>query len=121
MNFLLPGDVNSNAEKRILASGEPLESQVLQMGHRKSSTSREFLARVVPQVAIVSPEGGAKGGDSLNLDMMAALETAGARIFRTDTEGATSVEWKQGSLVVRTYRHSQGIVIRGESSASLRR
>jgi competence protein ComEC len=120
MNFLLPGDVNSNAEKRILASGEPLESQVLQMGHRKSSTSREFLARVVPQVAIVSPAAGGKG-DSPNPEMMGALETGGARIFRTDTEGATSVEWKQGLLVVRTSRHSQGIVIRGESSASLRR
>jgi competence protein ComEC len=123
MNFLLPGEAGADAEKGILASGEPLESQVLKMGHHwsRSSTSGDFLARVVPQVAIVSPEGGTKGGDSPNPEMLDALASAGARIFRTDAEGATSVEWKQGLLVVRTYRHLEGIVIRRECRVSLRR
>ncbi len=123
MNFLLPGEAGADAEKGMLASGEPLESQVLKVGlpWSRSSTSGEFLARVVPQVAIVSPEIGGKGGDSPNSEMMGALASAGARTFRIDAEGAVSVEWKQGSLVVRTYRHPEGAVIRGESGASLQR
>ena len=110
-----------NAEKGILASGEPLESQVLKVGHHgsKSSTTRDFLARVAPRVAIVSSEAGGGGGDLPNPEMLDALENAGARIFRTDTDGATTVEWNGGSLVVRTYAGAKTVVMTGAGKAAL--
>jgi competence protein ComEC len=116
MKFLLPGDAGSNAEKGILASGEPLESQVLKVGHRRSrsSTSREFLTRVAPRVAIISLEGVGRGGDVPNPETLSVLENAGARIFRTDIDGATTVEWKDGALTVRTYTSAETVVIKGE-------
>ena len=59
MNFLLPGDAGKIAEKRILASGEPLESQVFKLGHHVagSSTSRDFLVRIAPgwQLSVPMP------------------------------------------------------------------
>jgi competence protein ComEC len=119
MNFLLPGDVGSNAEKGILASGEPLQSQVLKVGHRrsKSSTSRQFLARIAPRVAIITLEGVGRGGDVPNPETLSVLENAGARIFRSDIDGATTVEWKDRALTVRTYRGTETVVLRGEGWA----
>jgi competence protein ComEC len=116
MNFLLPGDVGRNEEKGILASPEPLESQVLKVAHcrSKSSASRDFLARVAPCVALITSEAGGIGGELPNPETLEPLENAGTRIFRTDTDGATTVEWNGGSLVVRTYRGSEAMVMMGE-------
>ncbi len=41
------------------------------------------------------------------------VQNAGARIFRTDTDGATTVEWKESALLVRTYKGSEAVVITG--------
>jgi competence protein ComEC len=121
MNFLLPGDAGREAEKGILASLEPLESQVLKVARHgsKSSTSRAFLARVAPRVAIISSEAGGAGGDLPSPEPLEVLENAGARIFRTDTAGATTVEGKEGSLTVRTYRGSEAVVMTGEGRPAL--
>jgi competence protein ComEC len=121
MNFLLPGDAGSKAEEGILSSGEPLESQVLKVAHHgsKSSTSSEFLARVAPRVAIINSEAGGEGGDLPNPETVEFLQNAGARIFRTDTDGATTVEWNRGSLVVRTYRGSEAVVMTGHGRTPL--
>ena len=55
-SVLLPGDISTKVEQELLASGEPLESQVLKVAHHgsNSSSSPEFLARVNPRVAIVT-------------------------------------------------------------------
>ena len=121
MNFLLPGDAGRVAEKGILASGEPLESQVFKLGNprAKSSTSRDFLTRIAPRVALVTSESASGGGNLPNPETLDALENVGAKIFRTDTDGATTVEWKDKSLRVRTYRGSEEVVITGDGRATL--
>jgi beta-lactamase superfamily II metal-dependent hydrolase len=121
VNFLLPGDAGREAEKGIVASREPLESQVLTVGRHgsKSSTSRDFLARVAPRVAIISSEAGGGSGDLPSLETLEVLHNAGARIFRTDTDGATTVEWKEGTLTVRTYSGSEAVVNTGAVRVAL--
>ena len=117
MNFLLPADATRNAEKEILASREPLGSQVLEVPYyrAKSTVRRDLLARVAPRAAIISSEAGGDGGEDLpNPETLEALENAGARIFRTNTDGATTVEAKKGSLVIRTHRGSETVVMTGE-------
>jgi beta-lactamase superfamily II metal-dependent hydrolase len=116
ISFLLPGDAGKDTENGILAAAEPLESLVLEVRHHgsESSTNRDFLARVAPRVAILSSEAGGKGGGLPNSETLEALENAGARIFRTDTDGATTVEWNGEALVVRTYRGSDAVVMTGE-------
>ena len=122
MSFLLPGEAGGIAEKGILASGEPLESQVLNLGHHraKSSTSRDFLARIAPRVAIVNSEAGGARGDAPNQEVLDTLKYRGARIFCTDLDGATIVEWKEGLLMVRTFKKPEGVVIVGEGRTSRR-
>jgi len=117
MNFLLPGDAGKVTEEALLASPEPLESQVLKVAHHGSSTSSsaDFLARVAPRVAIISSGGPDNGaGEFPNSTTIEAVRKAGARVFRTDIDGATTVDWQDGSLVVRTYRNPEEVVITGE-------
>jgi competence protein ComEC len=121
MNFLLPGGAGKIAEEGMLALHEPLESQVLTVAHHgsKSASSAGFLQRVAPRVAVISSEGADNGVGSLpNSAALEALHNAGAKIFRTDLDGATTVEWKDGSLTVRTYWGSDAVVIMGAGKPS---
>jgi competence protein ComEC len=119
MSLLLPGDVSRNAQRQLLASGELLESQVLKLARHgsRSSTSPEFLARVAPRVAIDTP--GFGGFRNLpDPQTLEALRNAGARILRTDTDGATTVQWTERSLVVRTYGAGEAVVETGVARAA---
>lgn len=48
------------------------------------------------------------------------LRNAGARIVRTDTEGATTVQWTAGSLVVRTYGASDAVAVAKSVTSKVR-
>jgi competence protein ComEC len=113
MNFLLPGDAGREVEKAILGANETLGSEVIMVARHgsKAATSRAFLARAIPRVALISSEAGGAAADMPNSETLAALERVGARIFRTDTDGATTVEGKDGRLVVHTYTSSEAVVV----------
>ncbi len=85
--LLLPGDAEKQAERAMLAesSGEDLRADVLKVGHHgsKNSTTQEFLEAVRPEVAIISAgEDNPYGHPSPEL--LERLQTAGARVLRTD-------------------------------------
>jgi competence protein ComEC len=103
-SVLLTGDISTKVERELLASGQGLESQVLKVAHHgsNSSSSAEFLARVNPRLAMVT--GGS--GDFGNLpspETLARLRERGIRVFRSDVEGATTVQFRDGSLAVSCY------------------
>ena len=54
--FLLTGDLGSAGEAHLLASGQPLDADVLKVAHHGSgsSTGRAFLQAVAPQFAVIS-------------------------------------------------------------------
>jgi competence protein ComEC len=56
MGFLLTGDIEEQAEARLVERAAPLRSTVLKVGHHGSATSSspEFLEAVAPRVAVVS-------------------------------------------------------------------
>ena len=92
--LLLPGDAEKQAEQAMLAadSEEDLHAEVLKVGHHgsKNSTTEEFLDAVHPQVAIISAgEDNPYGHPSPEL--LERLETAGARVLRTDRDGAVHI------------------------------
>jgi competence protein ComEC len=102
MNFLLPGDADSEVEKTVLASKETLQSQVLTAKLRQAYPNPAFVARVDPSVVIIS-----SGGEADNLPNMHqgdGFEGTRARVFRTDIDGATTASWNGKSLVVQTFR-----------------
>jgi competence protein ComEC len=93
-SLLLPGDAEKESERAILAenSSEVLRADVLKVGHHgsKNSTTAELLAKVQPQVGIISAgEGNLYGHPSPEL--LERLANAGVRILRTDRDGAVRV------------------------------
>jgi beta-lactamase superfamily II metal-dependent hydrolase len=70
-------------------------------------------------VAIVTPESGGFG-NLPNPETLEVLRNAGARIVRTDADGAATVQWTAGSLVVRTYGASDAVVVAGSVTFKVR-
>jgi competence protein ComEC len=93
-NILLPGDVEKQAEHKILMenSADVLHSDILKIGHHgsKNSTTPEFLAVVHPQIGIISV-GEANPYGHPSPELLERLEGAGVRVLRTDRDGAVHV------------------------------
>ena len=103
-SVMLPGDISGKTEQVILSSGFPLESRVLKVAHQgsKNSSTSEFLDHVSPQVALVSAESGGR----YNLpspETLGRIRAAGARVYRTDLNGAVTITMRAGSVSVHTY------------------
>jgi competence protein ComEC len=93
-SVLLPGDAEKQAEYAMLSETEAgkLHADVLKVGHHgsKNSTMPEFLESVGPQIAIISTgEQNPYGHPSA--EVLERLRGSGARILRTDVEGAVRV------------------------------
>jgi competence protein ComEC len=103
-HLLLTGDISDHVEAALLTSGTPVASQVLKVAHHgaASSSSPDFLARVKPQVAVVTAESG--GLSSLPSEVtLARLRAAGAKVYRTDQDGAVTTVVDRHSIAARSF------------------
>jgi competence protein ComEC len=100
-SLLLTGDLGRPGEERVLASHAPVRTLVLKVGHHGSrfSSTGEFLAATRPAVAVISV-GARNPFHHPTPDALARLEAAGARIYRTDRDGALILETDGASLWV---------------------
>ena len=98
-SVMLEGDAEAPIEDAMLAE-TGLQSTVLKVGHHGSITSTrpEFLARVAPQWAVISCGLHNRYGHPRE-EVLAELEAAHVRTFRTDINGATCfvLDGKTGS------------------------
>jgi competence protein ComEC len=101
---LIPGDLESEGERRLLARGAALESQALVVGHHGAarSTSPAFLDAVAPSVAVVSVGAGNRFGHPAPATIDRVLRR-GARLLRTDLSGtvvllAAPWRWRVATL-----------------------
>jgi len=83
------GDAESPVESNLY---EDLSAEVLKVGHHgsTSSTSDSFLARVNPKAAIISVGADNDYGHPSN-EVLTRLQSAGAKIYRTDEQGTITV------------------------------
>ena len=88
IDFLFTGDAEKEAEASILQSGQPLQANILKVGHHgsKTSTSAEFLNTVKPQMAIYMAGKGNRYSHPYQ-ETIDALTKAGAKIYGTDING----------------------------------
>ncbi|MHB8055172.1 MAG: DNA internalization-related competence protein ComEC/Rec2 [Candidatus Aminicenantales bacterium] len=106
--FLLTGDISRKIEEEILAAGIDVRAQVLKAAHHgsDSSSSEAFLAAVRPEYIVISA-----GRDNRSRlphpDTLARFVRSGARILRTDLEGAVEFRSDGDRLSVRTSRRRQ--------------
>jgi competence protein ComEC len=87
-SFLLTGDLESESEKRIVQNGVPA-STVLKVGHHgsKLSSQSDFLARVVPQYAVISVGADNRYGHPAP-ETVRRLQEWPIQLYRTDRDGA---------------------------------
>jgi competence protein ComEC len=102
--ILLTGDISAEVERQILPQLSDAPIRVLKVGHHgsRTSTSAALVAAWRPQVALVSCGRGNRFGHPAP-EVIARLDEAGARIYRTDRHGAITVTSDGRSLEVTTF------------------
>lgn len=88
---LLPGDIEEEAQQKLLAEPLGLESQVLKVPHQgaRNALSEGFLGRVNPQLAVISVGEKNPFGHPAQETIQ---KLQGIRVLRTDQQGTIEVE-----------------------------
>ncbi len=104
VSFLLPGDVEQAAEEEILKTKAGLGSTVLKAPHHGSQTSStpRLLEAVKPQIAVFTVRAGARQRLP-HPAVLARYQSQGAKIYRTDRDGAITFLTDGKSLQVSTF------------------
>jgi competence protein ComEC len=94
-SMLFTGDLSQRGEKQILENTYGVNSNVLKVGHHgsKTSSSKEFIEAVSPDVAVISVGTENRYGHPAE-ETLATLEKYGIDIRRTDEEGDISFYFK---------------------------
>jgi competence protein ComEC len=97
MSFLLTPDIMWEAEFELVTRRADLNSTVLKVAHHGSdtSTTREFLAVVGPQIAVISVGKDSPFGHPTEevMDRLKA-ELGAERIYRTDEHGTIEIHYR---------------------------
>ncbi len=102
--LLLTGDIGVDVEREILPHLTPARIRVLKVAHHgsRTSSSQELLEAWRPTVAFISCGRGNSFGHPAP-DVLARLESVGAKIYRTDRDGEVTLETDGSRLAVSTF------------------
>ena len=102
--MLLPGDIEQQVERQLLEMHESLAADFLKIAHHgsKTSTTPEFLAAVGPHVEAISAGEGNPYGHP-NTAVLEEVAGRGARLLRTDRDGAITVTSDGQTLRVSSF------------------
>ena len=100
-SFLLTSDIGAEVESRLVTARSPLAAKILKVAHHGSRTSSTpaFLERVSPALAVISVGRRNPYGHPAP-DTLTRLVAVGARIYRTDRDGAVIFETNGFTLTV---------------------
>ncbi len=107
VSILLTGDIFSDAERALLASGAALDSDVLKVPHHgsESSSTRDFLSAVSPATAVISVgEGNSYGHPHVNVVERLREYVDDGMLFQTAERGTVEFISDGETLWVRTER-----------------
>jgi competence protein ComEC len=104
LSVLLTGDIGRSVEREIGPSIPAARLRVLKIPHHGSLTSSapEFVNAVRPQIAVVSAGRSNHFGHPVP-EVLERYTAIGAEIFRTDRDGAVTVDSDGYSIDVRTF------------------
>jgi len=104
VSVLLTGDIEKEAEGRILKKGSLLRSEILKIPHHGSSSSSSplFLEKVKPTYAILSV-GERNIGRLPHPEVLKRYQELGTTLFRTDRHGAITVTTDGENIDVKTF------------------
>lgn len=86
--YLFMGDAQKEVENKLLYNGLLEDIDVLKVGHHGSdtSTTENFLDKILPEISIISVQEGVKYDDMPNVDVLERLEVK-SKVYRTDKDG----------------------------------
>lgn len=101
-SFLFTGDLERDAERRLVADGRIAPADVLKVAHHGSATSTSpgFLAAARPSLAVISCGAGNRYGHP-SPAVLARLRKAGAQVIRTDLHGGVIISTDGEQLELR--------------------
>jgi competence protein ComEC len=104
LSIVLTGDAGRAVEREIASTFDPARLRVLKIPHHGSVTSSsiDFVRALHPHVAIVSAGRGNHFGHPVP-EVLERYRDTGAEVFRTDRDGAVTVESDGYSLNVHTF------------------
>jgi competence protein ComEC len=104
VSIVFTGDIGREAERQIAGSFAPAAVRILKVPHHGSATSSSaaFLDALQPDVAVISAGRGNPFGHPAGV-VLDRYRAAGASIYRTDLDGAVSVETDGMRVKVVTY------------------
>ena len=104
VRFLLTGDAEAPMEEIMLQNGLP-QVDVLKVGHHGSvtSSSKAFIEALSPAYAAISCGVGNSYGHP-DPETLETLESVGAQVLRTDTQGTLVFNASGGQIDVQTER-----------------
>jgi competence protein ComEC len=107
-SFLITGDLTAAGEMSLLAKNSAVRSDILKVAHHgsKTSTTAEFVARTAPCYAVISVGKDNNFGHP-NAAVLDRLEKGGAKIYRTDEQGAVIFEFKKSGIAVSYYNEAR--------------
>lgn len=93
VGFLFMGDAERGERASLLANGSDMQATVLKVAHHGSRNGSDsaFLARVHPEVAVISCGLGNRYGHP-HVETLDALRRAGVNIWRTDLQGTINIQ-----------------------------
>jgi competence protein ComEC len=111
IDFLMTGDLGIEGEDALLRTGYPLDAEILKVGHHgsSSSTSPAFLARVHPEIAVISVGEDNPFGHP-HAETLHLLNKSGVTMYRTDQDGTILVRSDGMSYSVKTETTTPGIM-----------
>ncbi|MEN6343328.1 MAG: MBL fold metallo-hydrolase, partial [Methanospirillum sp.] len=100
-SFMLTGDAGTIAEGQILASGRPVASTFLKVGHHGlgTSTGAAFVGAVDPAIAVISQ---AKTYINRSREVVQRLQANGATVYSTASSGTVRIEATRTGYTVDT-------------------
>jgi competence protein ComEC len=103
--ILLTGDIEQEAEYRIMRKGFPIKANLLKIPHHgsASSSTQAFLGSVRPTYAILSVSEQNAGGLP-HPEVLRRYERLGTRILRTDEQGAVAIVTDGERIEIETSR-----------------
>ncbi|MQA30496.1 MAG: DNA internalization-related competence protein ComEC/Rec2 [Luteitalea sp.] len=113
VSVVLTGDIGSEVEQVILPRFAASPLRVVKVPHHGSLTSSapSFVRALAPRVAVVSVGRSNTFGHPAPA-VLRRYREAGAEVFRTDEDGAVTVETDGTSLEVRTFTGRRSLIVR---------
>ena len=108
-SMLLTGDAEEQTEHRLLTKELELQTRVLKVSHHgsKYATSKDFLNRVKPEVAIVSCGAWNRYGHPSQA-VLDRLKAANVKLYRTDLQGEITIttRGKTEDMTIKTAKET---------------